>query len=363
MNWQERTKEDVRKIILFILGLSLIIITSFSSQDFLEIHNLQSFFQRLTGLIILALGMSFPFMAGLRDISGIGIYLLSLSLSERLRLTEWFSSQGSDFRLLVLSSLPFGFAIVTGLIGLLLARLEERILFFSTGALFFFGALAAYLKPAIGPACEAWFCGDSLLGVSSIFILVVPVVILTSIAAIRYYWPKFTWIGHVLVVWLGGLMLLFVTNEYQGIPLGAVLAVFSIFLVYAFTEHTRWGLGMTAWGSNREAARLSGVSPWQVYGAAYFGLGLFASLAGLMEFRSFEQANFYWAGDVGVLSWAALVIGGIAVKRHRSLINSLLAGVLFVACFEAFWMSKTYPHSLFFAALGLIVAVGSWVRR
>jgi len=363
MNWQERTREDVRKIILFVLGLTLISITSFSSQGFLEIHNLQSFFQRLTGLVILAIGMSFPFMAGLRDISGIGIYLLSLSLSERLRLTEWFASQGSDFRLLVLSSLPFAFAIVTTLIGMLLARLEERILFFSTGALFLFGGLAAYLKPTLSPACEAWFCGDTLLGLNSVFILIVPIVILTSLAAIRYYWPKFTWIGPVFLVWVGSLLLLFVTNEYQGIPLGAVLSVFSIFVVYAFTEHTRWGIGLTAWGSNREAARLCGVSPWKVYGGAYFGLGFFASLAGLMEFRSFEQSTFYRAGDVGVLAWAALVIGGIAVKRHRSLINSLLAGVLFVACFEAFWMSKHYPSSLFFGVLGLLVAIGSWVRR
>lgn len=353
----------MRKIILFVLSGFLILFASVGSKEFLEVQNLQSFFQRLTGLSVLAIAFAFPLAAGVIDFSGLGFYFLSLILAEYLRDTIWYADQGSDFRLLVLLSIPILFSGLGLLYGLALSRVQKsKGLFLSTGMAILLISLALLFKPSVSPACEAWLCGDLLIGADFVFLSSVAFTLFVSVAAIKYFWPRWTWIWPVSLAWLASLLLVFITHEYQGLPLGAVIALGAIICFYTLTEHTKLGISLLAWGSNEEAARLSGVRAPGVYALAYGALGFFSSLASLMEFRAFEATQALRSLDLGILAWSALIIGGVAIRQQRSTLNALLAGVLLVSCLEALWWAQSWPMSLLFTALGGLVVLSASVK-
>jgi ribose/xylose/arabinose/galactoside ABC-type transport system permease subunit len=120
---------------------------------------------------------------------------------------------------------------------------------------------------------------------------------------------------------------------------------------------------LLAWGSHQEAAKLSGISAKQVFAPAYFGLGFLASLASLMEFRNFDRSQFHEAGDIGLLALSALIIGGLALRRQRYVVNAVLSGVIFVAALELLWATQFQNQASFYAVLGVLVSLGVIVKR
>lgn len=120
----------------------------------------------------------------------------------------------------------------------------------------------------------------------------------------------------------------FFNYRIGGVVPGLALALFAIALVGIwFQRATRFGRSLYLIGSNREAARLSGLSIAPITVVAYIISGFTASLAGVaLLARSGVSSTFAGRGlEFDVL--AAVILGGTTFEGGRGGIGGTIAGV------------------------------------
>ncbi|NJL92955.1 MAG: ABC transporter permease [Anaerolineae bacterium] len=117
---------------------------------------------------------------------------------------------------------------------------------------------------------------------------------------------------------------------FQGFPYAVVLVLVVAVVFHVFLQYTRWGRMFYAVGSNREAARLSGIPVNRVRLSAYVLSGILAAIAGIV-IASFTGRGSIGAGADTLLDGVAATFFGFAVlgARRPNVFGTVL-GALYV---------------------------------
>lgn len=123
------------------------------------------------------------------------------------------------------------------------------------------------------------------------------------------------------------------SKNIAGIRWITFLAIAFVFGVELLLQKTQYGRILYLIGSNREAARLSGIPINRYLVFTYMFSGMFAGFAGLMLLGYAGTANLDLGGDYLLLSIAAVVIGGTSLAGGmgsclRTAIGSITLTVL-----------------------------------
>jgi D-xylose transport system permease protein len=149
-------------------------------------------------------------------------------------------------------------------------------------------------------------------------------------------------------------------NSYAGVPI-PVIILLAVALAGAFLcQNTTFGRYLYAIGSNRDAARLSGINVRLHILGVFCLIGALAAVAGMIYTARVGSA----APDAGVLleldAIAACVIGGASLMGGRGTIFGALLGALFMASLDNGMSLKNIPDFTQDVVKGgiLVAAVG-----
>lgn len=166
--------------------------------------------------------------------------------------------------------------------------------------------------------------------------------------------------------WIHGLMdpvLADADRAWMLMPPGVWIALVSGILIWAVLRYTRFGRHIFAVGSNEETARLCGVSVTRVKLGVYILAGVFAGMAGILQYAYIGIGQPTTGQGYELMVIAAVVIGGGSLSGGEgtvfgTLIGALLIGVLFAGCVQMGW-----PKWIQTVVTGLIIAVAVLLDR
>jgi len=157
-------------------------------------------------------------------------------------------------------------------------------------------------------------------------------------------------------------------NSYAGVPI-PVIILLTIALTGAFlTQNTTFGRYLYAIGSNRDAARLSGIRVRRHILVVFCLMGALAAVSGIIYTARVGSGS----PDAGVLleldAIAACVIGGASLMGGRGTIFGACLGALFMASLDNGMSLKNIPDFTQDIVKGaiLVAAVGLdmfWRRK
>lgn len=167
--------------------------------------------------------------------------------------------------------------------------------------------------------------------------------------------------GGAAAAWLGGAGLIAkVTYTW---PAGLWLLAAAAILLAAVLRYTRFGRHVFAVGSNEQTARLCGVRVGAVKVAAFCLGGLFAGLAGLMNFARVTVGDCK-AGEGAELNViAAVVIGGGSLSGGAGSVLGSLVGALIMSVIASGCTSLGVESGVQMIITGGIIVVAVFLDR
>jgi ribose transport system ATP-binding protein len=113
------------------------------------------------------------------------------------------------------------------------------------------------------------------------------------------------------------------------VPVTLIVAALLALALEFVLFRTKWGIGLRAFGSRPEAARVSGISPRAVKLSAYLACSVISGLAAVSMMGQVGVGDPISGGDYTLASIAAVVIGGASLFGARgSFIGALLGALL-----------------------------------
>lgn len=146
-------------------------------------------------------------------------------------------------------------------------------------------------------------------------------------------------------------------------PPGVWMALLGGVFLWALLRYVRFGRHVFAVGSNEETARLCGVSVRRVKLGVYVLAGVFAGLAGVLQYAYIGIGQPTTGQGYELMVIAAVVIGGGSLSGGEgtipgTLIGAVLISVLFAGCVQMGW-----PKWIQTVVTGLIIAVAVLLDR
>jgi rhamnose transport system permease protein len=135
----------------------------------------------------------------------------------------------------------------------------------------------------------------------------------------------------------------------------AATAVFAL-LVYGL-RRSAVGRFVYAVGSDREAARLSGIRPEWVTWGTFVTLGALVGVAAVLNAIRFADVDPKTGTGLEMQVVAGVVVGGVAVSGGRGTLWGVLAGVLLLACIAPALVFLKFPPQWEKAIQGAIILV------
>ena len=161
----------------------------------------------------------------------------------------------------------------------------------------------------------------------------------------------------------GQIILLFVLvcNQFQGVPLPALILALTAFIIWGITQHTRLGRYLYAVGGNEEAAHISGVPVTKVVIGAFAIMGAIVALGGFLQ-TAYAGASTTTTGDLLELdAIAACVIGGASLKGGRGTVAGVLFGALIMAALMNGMTLMAVSPEVKYIARGSVLALAVWL--
>jgi len=318
--------------------------------------------QSLSVLSLLAVGLTWLYLCGIRDFSLGGWFLLALGLAQlwqQSELVQGFGFTGVALGALGISVIMASFGLV---LGWLYSKRRHSIEFLSLGLAIFLGAAGIALLPHSGVWCEPLFCGKETLPNVPVFVVSIALGFIVSLAAVKHFWPSFRWLGPVILTFVAIGLLNFSVVSYGGLPLAAVVAAIMVFTSYFLLRSTMWGKSVLAVGDNIEAARYCGVSLFKVFafaGALYL---LCISFAAFFEVAVETRIQAWRGYGRQVDAWLAIFIAGVSLRGGKGCFSNVLLGVLFVSVINYLYSATDWPGATLFAFKGLALAIIIWIQ-
>jgi ribose transport system permease protein len=123
----------------------------------------------------------------------------------------------------------------------------------------------------------------------------------------------------------------FGTLSWFGIPRSVIAMVLVAAVVYYLLEHTPYGRYLYALGSNRSAARLTGIRVKLVVGATFVIAGALCGAAGVLQVARAGGANPRLADSILLTALAAAFLSAAAIRPGRYNVGGVLVSVYFLA--------------------------------
>jgi D-xylose transport system permease protein len=152
-----------------------------------------------------------------------------------------------------------------------------------------------------------------------------------------------------------------ITNQYQGLPLAAVILGLVVVAVQMLCQHTTFGRYLYAIGGNEEAAIISGVPVQKIVIGAFSIMGLVVALSGLMQ-TAYAGASTTTVGNLMELdAIAACVIGGTSLKGGRGTVLGVVFGsLIMVSLLNGMTLMAVSPE-IKMIARGTALALAVWL--
>jgi ribose transport system permease protein len=137
-------------------------------------------------------------------------------------------------------------------------------------------------------------------------------------------------------------------EDFMGVPISALIAVFIIFITWLIMRFTFLGRSIYAIGGNREAARLAGIPVDRTLIIVYALMGLYCGVAGVVMSGRIYSANALMGAGLELSAIAATIIGGTNLFGGEGSVWGSLIGALIMACIanglnllnvSAFWQA------------------------
>jgi ribose transport system permease protein len=156
----------------------------------------------------------------------------------------------------------------------------------------------------------------------------------------------------------------FGTLTWFGIPRSVVALAVVAALVYYLLEHTPYGRYLYALGSNRSAARLTGIRIKMVVGTTFVIAGALCGAAGVLQVARAGGANPRLAEAILLPALAAAFLSAAAIRPGRYNVGGVLVSVYFLAVLNNGLNLAGAPEyvSSFVNGGALIVGVGVAAR-
>lgn len=176
-----------------------------------------------------------------------------------------------------------------------------------------------------------------------------------------------TFIGLGILRWLSGGSIVFGPQDgpirafgqakLGPVPLSAILLVVIAIILWFVMSRTPFGFTVRAFGSNKEATRLAGVSTVGVVVGAFLITSLAAMVAGfaLAAFSNTAVSSMSQGYDFQAL--AAIIIGGTSVFGGKGSVLRTLLGVIFVSVLTNVLVLSGIGFGLQQMAIGLLIIV------
>lgn len=136
-----------------------------------------------------------------------------------------------------------------------------------------------------------------------------------------------------------------------------LIAVGLVGLLAVFLHRSRFGRQLLLVGSNREAARLSGIPVQRVVITAFVGAGVLAGVAGILLLGYAGTANLSLGADYQILTISAAVIGGAALSGGDGNVIRTAAGAIALQVLTTFLLTVGVGNAVRQIVTGLILLV------
>jgi ribose transport system permease protein len=123
----------------------------------------------------------------------------------------------------------------------------------------------------------------------------------------------------------------FGTLTWFGVPRSVVALALVAAFVYYLLEHTPYGRYLYALGSNRSAARLTGIRIKMVIGMTFVIAGGLCGAAGVLQVARSGGANPRLADSIMLTALAAAFLSAAAIRPGRYNVGGVLVSVYFLA--------------------------------
>lgn len=120
-----------------------------------------------------------------------------------------------------------------------------------------------------------------------------------------------------------------------------VLAIFSI--VWAAMRFSRLGPELRATGSDRRAARASGVPTTQIVTGVFAISGIFCALGGALFSYSTTAAKYDLGFEPFIFAVTAVLVGGVSIQGGRGSAVGILVGVLALSLLDTVFLQLALP--------------------
>jgi ribose transport system permease protein len=263
---------------LTLLGLLLVLwmLLAFSTNSFWTSNNISNLLRQGSMTAILAVGQTFVIITGGIDLS-VGAVVGFSSV-----VVAWLLQAGVPLSLAILLTLLLGMAI---------------------GAFHAFGIVRMGLPPFIITLATL----TALRGIG---------LLITNGSTINITNDAFT---------------SFSLADFVGIPSLFWMVIVVAIPAYVFLHHSRWGRYLFAVGSNREAARLSGVNVNRMIYVAYILSATFAAFVGILLASRIGIGNATQAEGWELQAIASSVIGGTSLFGAVGTVHGPLLGAFILA--------------------------------
>jgi len=142
--------------------------------------------------------------------------------------------------------------------------------------------------------------------------------------------PPVNWLSQNLMFPVQG-----INFSWQLVPLGVWATLIAAILAAALLKYTRLGRRIYAIGSNEATARLCGVPVQRTKILVYALGGVFAGLAGVLEFSKLNLGQPTGAQMYELYIIAACVIGGASLRGGVGTIFGTVVGAIFIGTLNA----------------------------
>lgn len=147
------------------------------------------------------------------------------------------------------------------------------------------------------------------------------------------------------------------------VPIGMLLALGAIVLLYLVLRYTNFGRSIYAVGGNKEAAELSGVRSGWVIAAVYGISGICAALAAVMTIGRSTIADPNMGTNIELQVAAAALLGGVALSGGVGSIWGAVLGVVFFQVLSNALSLVGAPQSWQLIVTGAILVVAIYLDR
>ena len=157
------------------------------------------------------------------------------------------------------------------------------------------------------------------------------------------------------------LLFVIVANQYQGIPLPALILGSTAFVIHMLTRHTPFGRHLYAIGGNAEAAAISGIPVQRTIITAFAIAGAIVGLTGFMQTAYNANSTSTIGAEMELDAVAACVIGGTSLRGGRGSIAGVLFGALIMASLLNGMTLMAVAPAYKLIARGVVLASAVWM--